>query len=213
MYLLKDELHHFFQSIKFLFQDLAKLDTDSIIFVILLSITVIVVDGVLLSITKLKKNAGIAKRARTIGVDGGRSVKTKEYINDELGIAGRPDAVIEENGFFIPVEQKPLQKKIHERQIAQLLVYMRLIEAHEGKRPPYGYLILGKQSKRIKIENTEEKQLWLSGILKDMRNFLEENHPIKATPHPNKCMKCPVRDSCTAKGPIGIRSSPIVQIH
>jgi CRISPR-associated protein Cas4 len=213
MYLLKAELHDAVRSVKFLFEDLAKLDTDSIIFVILLSITVIVVDGVLLSITKLKKDAGIKSRSKTVGIDGGQTAKTKEYIHEELGLAGRPDAVIEEDGFLIPVEIKPLQKKIHERQVAQLLVYMKLIEVCEGRRPPYGYLILGRQSKRIKIENTEEKQLWLAGILAEMHGFLEQNKKIKASPHPTKCAKCPVRESCTAKGPIETRSSQEAQIH
>ena len=213
MYLLEAELHRAVHSIHLLFVDLAKLDTDSIIFVILLSISVIVVDGVLLSITRLKKSAGMSKKSRTIGVDGGKSAKTKEYINETLGLAGRPDAVIEENGFLIPVEQKPLQKKIHERHIAQLLVYMRLIEEVEGIRPPYGYLILGKNSKRIKVENTEEKQSWLSGVLLDMRNHLELLQPLRPTPHPSKCIKCPVRESCLVKGPVGIRSEPLERIH
>ena len=200
--------HHAYVSVVALFTDLAKLDTDSIIFVILLTITVIVADGVMMSIAKLKKSAGIAKNSKTISIDGGKSAKTKEYICEAIGLAGRPDAVIEENGFLIPVERKPMQKKIHERQIAQLLVYMRLIEHAEGKRPPHGYLVLGKNCKQVKIENTNEKQRWLDEILDKMQAHLNQDVPLVATPHPIKCSKCPVRNSCTVRRGSSITYSP-----
>ncbi len=193
-------IQHIVNSIHALFVDLAKLETNSIIFVILLVITVIVVDGVALSIARLRTDAGFTKKLKTVGVDGSKT--NKEYISEKLGLAGRPDAVIEENGFLIPVERKPLQKKIHERQIAQLLVYMRLIEECEGKRPPYGILVLGKNCKNIKIENSPQKQQWLDELLSQMNLFLTSGQDVVATPHPIKCRKCPVNQRCQKKGPL-----------
>jgi CRISPR-associated protein Cas4 len=184
-----------FDSIHALFVDLAKLEASSVVFVILLVITVIVFDAVAMSITKTRIDAGFDKNLKTISVDDSKIVK--EYISEELGLAGRPDAVIEENGFLIPVERKPLQKKIHERQVAQLLVYMRLIEHCEGKRPPYGILVLGKKCKNIKIENTPEKQKWLDLVLKDMHSYLYNGVEVTPSPHPIKCSKCPVNSKCS----------------
>lgn len=189
---------HIFHSVHALYIDLAKLETNSIILVILLCVTVIVFDSIALSIGKIRKDLGLKKTTRHVGSNKGLKVGQKEYISEELGLAGRPDAVIEENGFFIPVERKPLQKKIHERQVAQLMVYMRLIEYCEGKRPPYGYLILGSNCKQIKIENTEEKQKWLDSIIFKMREGFETKI-VQATPHRTKCSKCPVKQRCTKR--------------
>ena len=180
------------------FQDLGKLESDTITFVILLTISVIVVDGVLLTIEKLRKSSGFEKDLHAIGVDRGKVLPQKRYISNAQQLAGSPDGVIIEDGFYIPVERKPFAKKVHERYIAQLLVYMRLIEEAEGKRPPYGYLIIGKNCKRVRIDNTESRQAWLSDILSEMHKALETGKAV-ATPHPKKCENCPVAHSCDKK--------------
>ncbi len=194
-----------------LYQDLSLIETNSIILVILLVITVIVLDGVSLLSTRLKKESGFESKTKAVGVDGGKIVPTKSYISDLLQLAGRPDAVIIENGYSIPVEHKPLAKKIHDRYVAQLLVYMRLIEESTGKRPPYGYLIIGPTNKRVSIENTDKRQAWLDRLLSEMHAILEGG-PAIATPHPRKCRKCEVRDFCEFKidesRPQGVRIVP-----
>lgn len=186
-----------------LFSDLALLETNTIILVILLVISVIVVDGVSLLAARLKKESGLESKTKPVSVDGGKIVPEKSYISDSLQLAGRPDAVIVEDGFSIPVEHKPLAKKIHDRYVAQLLVYMRLIEESTGKRPPYGYLIVGPKMKRVRIENTDKKQAWLDGMLKEMHAILE-GAAAKATPHPRKCRRCEVREYCQFRDDSGL---------
>lgn len=178
--------------------ELSKLEIDTILFVVLLTISVIVVDGVLLCIEKLRKSSGFGKDLKAIGLDGGKILPPKNYISNRQLLAGRPDGVIEEDGYFIPVERKPFAKKVHERYIAQLLVYMRLIEEFEGKKPPYGYLIIGQNCKRVRIDNTDERQKWLSGLLIQMHKALD-GAKLRATPHPKKCERCPVSQSCDFK--------------
>ena len=140
---------------------------------------------------------GFEKETTLVSVDGARSYPTREYISELQGLAGRPDAIIVENGFFIPVERKPLAKKLRDRYVAQLLVYMRLIEEFEGKRPPYGYVILGSKARKLRIENSPEKQEWLTEILKNMNESIRTG---TTTPDPQleKCKKCDVNQSCMA---------------
>lgn len=194
-------------SLTHLFTDLSKLEANTIFFVILLTISVIVVDGVLLCIEKLRQNAGFEKNLKAIGIDGGKILPEKNYISQKQQLAGRPDGVIVEDGFYIPVERKPFAKKVHERYIAQLLVYMRLVEEFEGVRPPYGYLIIGKSCKRVRIENSDERQRWLTGLLQEMHRALD-GQKIKPNPHPKKCERCPVSPQCSHRW----RNSPYVQI-
>lgn len=188
---IQNSIHH-------LFADLSKLESDTIFFVILLTISVIVVDGVLICIEKLRKNSGFEKDLKAIGIDGGKILPTKNYVSHKQQLAGKPDGVIIEDGFFIPVERKPFAKKVHERYIAQLLVYMRLVEEFEGIRPPYGYLIIGKNCKRVRIDNTEERQRWLSSLLAEMHKGLS-GQKVKPNPHPKKCERCPVAADCAHK--------------
>ncbi|MEZ4753586.1 MAG: CRISPR-associated protein Cas4 [Bdellovibrionota bacterium] len=180
-----------------LIYDLTTVDGQLALFFLILVCAAIVVDAVSLAIKHKEKESGITNAADAMGIDGSSILPTRDYISDAQGIAGRPDAVLKEKGNLIPVEFKPLAKKIRDRYVAQLLIYMRLIEEFEGTSPPYGYLILGKNKRRVRIDNTEKKQEWLQGLLDQMRAHLENETPVVPSPHPMKCRKCPVREFCS----------------
>ncbi len=169
--------------------------TTLILLVFLIVTFVIVLDG-LYEHTKLKKEqTGLSHHAVPLGIDGLKNFPARTYISEIQQIAGRPDALIREAGFIIPVERKPLAKKIRDRYVAQLLVYMRLIEEFEGVKPPYGYLILGAKCKRVKIYNTPQKQAWLQKMLDEMQAILK-GAPAIAIPDFRKCKNCNVSKHC-----------------
>lgn len=176
-------------------KDLHKLDSPIVLLVILIVISVMVLDFVLLGADKKKEATGIRKTAKPFQLEGSQSIPAKNYISESYGLSGRPDALIIENGCVIPVEVKPTAKKLRDRYIAQLLVYMRLIEEFEGKKPEYGYLILGKNNKRFRIDNTKERQEWLEKMLIEMRGILNGKEAIPL-PQLQKCNKCNVKESC-----------------
>lgn len=142
--------------------------------------------------------SGFSRSEVALAIDGGMLLPEREYVSTRQGLAGKPDALVREMDFVIPVERKPLAKKLRDRYVAQLLVYMRLVEEFERVRPPYGYLLLGPSCRRIRVMNSESKQQWVDGLLRDMRCVLEGAEP-KATPHEKKCAKCDVRERCDAK--------------
>jgi CRISPR-associated protein Cas4 len=135
------------------------------------------------------------------GVEGGRFVSGREYLSRSLGLVGRPDAVVEEGGYFVPIERKSFGKRPRDKDIAQLLVYCRLIEEESGVRPPHGYLIIGPQAKRFKVVNSAEKQLWIDTCLEQMRAVLAGGACV-ATPDRKKCDGCAVRERCTQRAKI-----------
>ena len=47
--------------------------------------------------------SGAARTIGTVGIEGSKELPVKQYISDAQGLAGRPDAVIKENGFFIMI--------------------------------------------------------------------------------------------------------------
>jgi len=180
-----------------LLYDIAATDQQVVLLIILLVITVIVLDAISIFARKQRKKVGIEPT-----IPGNTSARATNalpprlYVSNMQGLSGKPDAVISESGFLIPVERKPLAKKIRDRHVAQLLVYMRLIEEFEGKRPPYGYLILGPNCRRVKVLNSPEKQAWLQKMIDEMRAIYAGHATAVPTPHPHKCKKCGVRAAC-----------------
>lgn len=142
-----------------------------------------------------KEESGLGTKQEFVALEGSSSQPVKDYVSIGLSLAGKPDAVILENGFKIPVERKPLAKKLRDRYVAQILVYMRLIEEIDGMKPPYGYLVLGPKCRRVKIENTPDRQQWVDGLIRDMRSILG-GAEAKAAVHPKKCAGCDVRHKC-----------------
>lgn len=177
---------------------IAELDAGVILLAVLTIAAVIVLDAVTLSARRAREETGISKSASTVSIDGTETYPVRLYVSEMQGLAGRPDAIIIENGALIPVERKPLANKLRDRYVAQLLVYMRLVEEFEGKRPPYGYLILGPSCRKIRIDNTEKRQAWLQGLIDEMRGILD-GVPARPEPHPKKCQRCDVREACAAK--------------
>lgn len=189
--------------------DIASVDSDLVTLTIIIVCGVIVLDAVLSQMKRKSAVTGVTKETKTVSIDGSKTLPVREYISEIQGLAGRPDALISENGCIIPIERKPLARKIRDRYIAQLLVYMRLIEEFEGKRPPHGYLILGPSCRKIKIENSEARQAWLQKMLDEMSAVLEGRAQAVPTPTPTKCVKCNMRQSCDYR----VDSGDTVQIR
>ncbi|MCI5066456.1 Dna2/Cas4 domain-containing protein [bacterium] len=203
---MKEKLSEY---IAHIFLQLTEIEATWILYVMLVMTSFIVINEVLRALKRTHEESGLdVSQHRKIQIDGAKGNKAKTYISEVQGISGRPDAVILERGFFIPVERKPLGNKVRDRHIAQLLVYMRLIEEFEGKKPPYGYLILGKKSRKVKIYNTDERQKWLTSQLRLMRNAVEKEKFAPAQPHPKKCDKCQVRDRCSEKAELHKPNAP-----
>lgn len=184
------------QYVRELVIDLSQAPTDLVLLVMLILVSVMVFDAVSMSIRQARKKSGLTQKHSPVSIDGSKEVDSRVYVSESQGLSGRPDLIIEEHGFLIPVEHKPLAKKIRDRYVAQLLVYMRLIEEFEGRKPPYGYLILGRNNRRVKIENSPKRQEWLQIILDQMNQSILTG---RCTPKPeaNKCSKCDVRKHCS----------------
>lgn len=177
---------------------IASVDSELILLAILVVAGLIVVRGMYSSAESKRRESGITKGSIAVSVDGSKTLIVRHYVSQLQGLAGKPDALISEDGYIIPVERKPLARKLRDRYVAQLLVYMRLVEEFEGKKPPYGYLILGPSCRRFKIENSPERQAWLQNILDEMQQIVQ-GAEAKATPHPRKCARCDVKDGCEHK--------------
>lgn len=191
-----------------LIEEIAALPENIILLAVLIVMGVMVLDSLTSHLKKKKNAVGLSETSQVVSVDGTSSLPIRTYVSDIQGLSGRPDALIKEDGFIIPIERKPLARKVRDRYVAQLLVYMRLVEEFEGKKPPHGYLILGPNCRRVKIQNTESRQAWLQSLIDEMRGILSGKE-VKATPHLKKCVKCDVQKFCNSK----VEAQPFVAIN
>jgi CRISPR/Cas system-associated exonuclease Cas4 (RecB family) len=192
-----------------LLRQIVSIDSSITILVLLIVFAIIVVDLLLQRVQESAKATGIVlvrPKTKAVGIDGIKQNPVKDLVSAELGLAGRPDAILREDGFLIPVEHKPMASKMRDRYVAQLLVYMRLLEDIERVRPPYGYLILGPKARRVKVTNSRQRQEWLDGKLNGMRAILN-GALAKAEPHAKKCASCRMKESCAFRADVAAKVS------
>ena len=129
--------------------------------------------------------------APTLDLDG------RTLYSDRLGLAGRPDRVIEEGGFPIPEEWKPSARRVYDSHIAQLGAYLILIEEEKGVRAPYGYISVGDGQPPHRVENTPELRAWVLGVAKQIRAARRElGREIPVKQPAGKCRACGMREGC-----------------
>ena len=143
----------------------------------------------------IQKDSGLGEKAEAISVRGSSQLPAKEYQSATLGLASKPQAVIRDEGSVVPVDIYPLAKKVHDRHVVPLFIHMRLMEEIDGVRPPYGLLLMGAEQRRVKIQNSEDKQRWVETLVDEMHSILE-GVPAVPSPSKYKCMRCDVRGIC-----------------
>lgn len=144
---------------------------------------------------KHRKGTGLTEQAAMVALTGSSYLPSKRYVSTELGLSSKPDALMQEGNAVIPVDRKPLSKKVHDRHVVQLLMHMKLIELEENIRPPYGILLLGPELRTVRVKNTPEKQRWLDTLIDEMRSIMD-GVPAVPSPTYQKCKRCDVQKHC-----------------
>ncbi|HED00977.1 MAG TPA: Dna2/Cas4 domain-containing protein [Proteobacteria bacterium] len=115
-------------------------------------------------------NLGIPVRARAVSSDGSLFRKQRVIRSYEYRISGKPDDMLKENGYLIPVERKQ-RHRFYRSDAIQLGVYCFLMEKRYGQRPPYGYVILGNDE-RVKVKYDEKLKADVLWTIVEMRLIL-----------------------------------------
>ncbi|MCB0359478.1 MAG: Dna2/Cas4 domain-containing protein [Bdellovibrionales bacterium] len=143
-----------------------------------------------------KRSIGVSETAEVIAAKNSDELPGTEFRSERLGLRSRPDALLREGGYLIPVDRKPMTNKIRDRHVVQLLTHLRLVEESEGKPSPYGILLMGADVRSVQIKYTEEKRRWLESLLAEMR-AIADGVPAIAAPAYMKCKRCDVRSRCS----------------
>jgi CRISPR-associated exonuclease Cas4 len=147
--------------------------------------------------------SGMQRRAS--GLPGGRVIYTdtrawgkveKPLFDADLGLAGKPDYLVEQNGRVIPVEVKTgrAPESPYDSHIFQVAAYCLLVHRSTGKRPPYG--ILHYPGRDFAVDYTPELENTLLDLIADMR--LDERRAEVRRSHEdaNRCRHCGFQHVC-----------------
>jgi CRISPR-associated exonuclease Cas4 len=148
----------------------------------------------------------VARRLRLrLGLPAGRQVYTdthlwrrvvKSLYDPGLGIAGKPDYLIQQHGVLIPVEVKTgrTPPQPYESHRLQLAFYCLLVDRTYGKRPPYG--VLHYPGRDFTVDFTPRLEAELVRLLAEMRSTERQFEVSRSHREPRRCLNCGYRGEC-----------------
>jgi CRISPR-associated exonuclease Cas4 len=123
----------------------------------------------------------------------------KPLFDKNLGLTGKPDYLIEQNGKIIPVEVKTgrTPELPYDSHIFQTAAYCLLVQKTYGKRPPHG--IIHYPGRDFAVDYTSDLENALLDLIADMRR--SEHHSDVARSHEDeqRCRRCGFREVCDQK--------------
>lgn len=135
---------------------------------------------------------------RIVYDDSGASKRLLErpLFEPTLGITGKPDYLVENNGQLIPVEVKsstaPAQP--YDNHIMQLAAYCYLVDKALHRRPTHG--IIRYRNRSFAIDYTEELEASFLGLVAELRQVEKGGNPDRSHSIPARCMGCGYHSSC-----------------
>jgi CRISPR-associated exonuclease Cas4 len=145
------------------------------------------------------------RQRRGSGLPGGRVIYTdtrawgkveKPLFDKDLGLTGKPDYLVEQNGRIIPVEVKSgrTPDAPYDSHIFQVAAYCYLVHKTTGKRPPHG--ILHYPGRDFAVDYTPQLENALLDLIAEMR--IDQHHLEAQRSHEDeqRCRHCGFRDGC-----------------
>jgi CRISPR-associated exonuclease Cas4 len=149
-----------------------------------------------------------SRQRKRSGLPGGRIIYTdtrawgeveRPLYDLKLGLTGKPDYLVEQNGQIIPVEVKSgkAPDAPYDSHIYQIAAYCLLVQRVMGQRPPYG--ILHYSDRDFAVDYTPELESNLLEVLSDMRRDEVRTGVARSHEVPARCHHCGYRDLCDQK--------------
>ncbi len=147
--------------------------------------------------------SGLQRRAS--GLPGGRVIYAdtrawgpveKPLFDRDLGLIGKPDYLVEQNGKIIPVEVKTgrMPDAPYDSHIFQLAAYCLLVHKTTGQRPPYG--IIHYPDRDFAVDYTPDLESALLDLVADMRIDERRAEVHRSHEDERRCRRCGFWDTC-----------------
>ena len=148
------------------------------------------------------------RQRQAAGLPGGRVIYTdtrgwgkleKPLFYQALGLTGKPDYLIEQNGQIIPVEVKSgrAPEAPYDSHIYQVAAYCLLVDRIYKKRPPYG--IIHYPQRNFAVDFTPALENALLDLLAEIRRDETRAEVNCSHAEPARCVRCGFRKVCQQK--------------
>ncbi|HMB21503.1 MAG: CRISPR-associated protein Cas4 [Chloroflexota bacterium] len=149
------------------------------------------------------------RQRQSAGLPGGRVIYSDTHgwgdklerplFDQALGLTGKPDYLIQQNGQIIPVEVKSgrAPEAPYDSHIYQLASYCLLVEKTYGKRPPYG--IIHYKDRDFAIDYTQALESSLLDLLAEMKRDEHKKEVGRSHEQAARCTRCGFRKICDQK--------------
>ena len=149
------------------------------------------------------------RQQKQAGLPGGRVIYTDTRVwgapleeplfSRELGLTGKPDYLVQQQGHIIPVEVKTgrTPEVPYDSHIYQLAAYCLLVDKLYNKRPPYG--IIHYPARDFAVDYTRELENALLDLLSEMRRDDSRSDIPCSHAEPARCVRCGFRKVCEQK--------------
>jgi len=145
------------------------------------------------------------RQRRSAGLPAGRVIYTdtrawgpveQPLYDAGLGLTGKPDYLVEQQGQVIPVEVKSgrVGGTPHDSHIYQLAAYCLLVHRQLGKRPAYG--ILHYPNRTFAIDYTPQLEASLLALPDEMHGQQKRKDVARSHENPARCSRCGFRHIC-----------------
>jgi len=139
------------------------------------------------------------------GLPGGRIVYTdtrawgrveKPLFSGELGLTGKPDYLVQQDGVVVPVEVKTgrTPDAPYDSHIFQVAAYCLLVDKTYARRPPYG--IIHYASRDFAVDYTPQLESALLDQLAEIRRDETRANVRRSHEDQARCRKCGFRRVC-----------------
>jgi CRISPR-associated exonuclease Cas4 len=165
-----------------------------------IGLLLLLVSGFLFFISSRQRHLGGLPGGRVIYSDMHTWVKTEKPLYDwNLGLTGKPDYLVNQNGTIIPVEVKTSRTPAvpYDSHIFQVAAYCLLVERNWGKRPPYG--IIHYAGRDFSVNYSEELENAVLEVLSEMRRNEQRGNVPRSHEVEERCKRCGFREVCDEK--------------
>lgn len=146
-----------------------------------------------------------AKKQHASGIPGGRIIYSdnqawqpleKPLYVPSLNLTGKPDYLVELNGYIIPVEVKSsrILDAPYDSHVFQLIAYCVLVEQNWGRRPPYG--ILNYPDRDFAVDFTPAIEKTFLDILNKMHTKTQKKNAFRSHQSSRRCSSCGYQRIC-----------------
>jgi len=122
----------------------------------------------------------------------------KTLYSARYHLVGRPDQIVQEAGYYIPVEVKSgrTPRQPYPGQVMQLIAYCALVEENYGVRPPYGLIYFEASGTWFEIEYSPDQEAAFADTLAAMRRARAAPEVHRSHQSPPVCAACGYNALC-----------------